>query len=412
MKIKEKLLLKYLNGTCSKKQAAKVQAWLAEDSSHSLELERLQTVWSELDALKSYKYPNLKQDWKVIQGLINVHGVKENPDIVKPSRPTSPPIGSSVTLNPKPIVNKPDPIASKPDPKTNFESTKSLESKSIPPKVAPPIINPQPSNITNTPASTYVPETKVETGLPMTEKVLFTIAALLAAGIIAWGIYALTKKKDPLVEIASADVVKEVVLPDGSEVLLDPFSRLIYPREMAENRRVSLFGSAEFDVVADTEPMIVDYDEVSVLTRGTAFDLKNEDEFVTVECHDGRIRFFETINIDNGVEVSEGEKYKYADGIFESMSAPIEEVEEIEDSSEESGEVVRLDRLLDWLMEESDWKVTSAPSMPIDRDHEVAINLDQSYDNVLASLKEKIDIEYRSAACSGCYLITKMKALQ
>ncbi len=397
MKMKEGLLMKYLNGNCSKKQVAKVQSWLAEDIAHSNELDRLKVVWSQFEDLKSFKTPNIKKDWKTMTSLVDFHGIPKNDDL----SPKVVEIQSSmkkVAFAPKPIV-------------TDQVSTIDNEdvSKSSVVRSSEATKMSEPSIKSETIKSTYVAGKKNDSGIPLIDKIVYIVGSIIAAGIIAFGIYKLLNKKTPIVEIATTETSKEFTLPDGSEVVLDPFSRLSYPRDMDDQRRLSLFGGGEFDVMADTEPMIVDYGDVSVMTRGTSFDLEKAEDFVSAESFDGKLRFFETLNEENNVELSEGDKFKYVDGNFESMILPVEVLPELPVII--VGESIKLDRLLDWLMEESGWKVITTPSMPIDRDHEVVVNLDQSYEDVLSSLKDLMDIDYQSAECNGCYLIKRMKSL-
>ncbi|MEE9374334.1 MAG: FecR family protein [Saprospiraceae bacterium] len=401
MKIKEGLLIKYLNGTCSKKQEVKIQSWLAEDIAHSKELLRMKRIWSEMDGLKTFKTPLLDEEWKAMAGKVGIIG----PSIISSSKPIAKSKTSQSTSSSKTI---PKPIVDKMKPKDTFESTKSLERKySGISAIEKPTITPIKTKANN---SFTVVRKSQEDSIPGLEKTVYIVGALLAAGILSWLVFSIIKKKDPYKESIATEIAKHITLPDGTEVILAPFSRLLYPRVMNDvERRLSLYGSAEFDVVADTEPFIIEYNDISVMTLGTVFDLKQGDNFVTAECLQGKIRFFETANVTNGVEVNEGKIFKYSNGIFKDMSAP--EQNDIEIPAIITGDVVRLDQLLDWLMEESDWKVISSPSMPIDGAHEVTVNLSSSYEKVLESLKQKIDISYSQAKCSGCYLIKKMKAL-
>ena len=74
----------------------------------------------------------------------------------------------------------------------------------------------------------------------------------------------------------------------------------------------------------------------------------------------------------------------------------------------EEVEKVKLSQVLDVLMERSEWKVITAPSMPFEPDYEVAIDLSMNYVQILEALKDHINIEYREAKCEGCYEIQRM----
>ena len=416
MKMKQKLLLKYLNGSCSKKQEAKIQSWLAEDIAHSQELAQLKKVWAEFDDLNSFRTPKVKKEWKTMKSLIGIHGVKltvseidtqgvapsilkENDVVTKGEKASNP-----VVLAPKPIVQESVKKS------TPIESTKALEAQALASRAMSGKMEENAPSVPIAPIAKPVTDNKLneDGGIPLIEKVIYSVVGILAAGIIAFGIFKLATRKSPIIESVTTEHSQEFTLPDGSLVILDPYSTLTYSREMEDNRRISLLGGGSFDVVADTEPMIVDYGDVSIMSRGTLFDLEDNEDFVSVESLKGMVRFFETSNINNGTDVNEGEKMKYSNGEFEYLSIPEEVIEEAPLMTQ--GEVIRLDRLLDWLMEESDWKVVSSSSMPIDNDHEITVNLEQSYDQVLSMLGDIIDIEYEAADCTGCYLIKKMKA--
>ena len=283
----------------------------------------------------------------------------------------------------------------------HIESTKSLETKLEPQSAAVSssantIITPSPE----------ISNDEVKDSFPFIDKIVYGIAALIFASILAFGIYKFLEKKDPYIDFATTENAETFTLPDGTEVVLDPHSLLSYPREMDSNRRLSLLGSATLDVKGDSEPLILESGEVSVMTLGTEFDLEAIGEAFVVECTEGRIRFYETENTDNNVEVDEGEKFRYEGGVFKDITERAEVV--IPESLDK--DKITLLKLLDFIMENSDWKVISIPSMLIDEDHEIIVNLDQPYLDLLESLDSKIDIEYNKAPCEGCYEITRMKA--
>jgi len=68
---------------------------------------------------------------------------------------------------------------------------------------------------------------------------------------------------------------KEIILPDGSEVVLNADSKIAYPKEFAANeRKVTLHGEAFFDVTKNTEkPFIIEAEEAEVRVLGTSFNV-------------------------------------------------------------------------------------------------------------------------------------------
>lgn len=69
--------------------------------------------------------------------------------------------------------------------------------------------------------------------------------------------------------------IKEVVLSDGSKVILNSGSTLIYPEKFGKRRSVYLSGEANFDVTADKKsPFTVNASGISVTALGTKFNVR------------------------------------------------------------------------------------------------------------------------------------------
>ena len=78
---------------------------------------------------------------------------------------------------------------------------------------------------------------------------------------------------------------KEVTLPDGSIVLLNIDSELIYPKEFKEDiREITLVGEAFFDIAHNEEkPFIVNVNNMKVKVLGTSFNVKSYPDDKKVE---------------------------------------------------------------------------------------------------------------------------------
>lgn len=84
----------------------------------------------------------------------------------------------------------------------------------------------------------------------------------------------------------------QVVLPDGTEVILNSCSEIHYSQADGK-RQVSLSGEAYFSVAKDEEhPFVVNMDEVEVTCLGTAYDVRNyQDETeCSVVLTEGKVR--------------------------------------------------------------------------------------------------------------------------
>ncbi len=88
-------------------------------------------------------------------------------------------------------------------------------------------------------------------------------------------------------------MLSTVMLPDGSKVILNAGTTLVYPNAfVSDTREVSVNGEAYFEVVCDTErPFIVKTDNVSVNVLGTQFNVKNygNDERIEISLSGGKI---------------------------------------------------------------------------------------------------------------------------
>ncbi len=85
---------------------------------------------------------------------------------------------------------------------------------------------------------------------------------------------------------------RQIVLPDGSTVVLHAGSTLDYPSSFPENsREVSLKGEAYFDVKHDNKkPFIIHTGTVRTIVLGTAFNISSDSNRVTVSVTGGKVR--------------------------------------------------------------------------------------------------------------------------
>ncbi len=96
------------------------------------------------------------------------------------------------------------------------------------------------------------------------------------------------------VTVATSDNEKnlEVTLPDGSNVILNRNTKLIYPGNFRHGRKVTLSGEAFFEIVRDpSNPFTVDAGTASVQVLGTSFNVitNNAGEGVEVFVKTGQV---------------------------------------------------------------------------------------------------------------------------
>lgn len=96
------------------------------------------------------------------------------------------------------------------------------------------------------------------------------------------------------IEVIAADKErKEIILPDGSTVVLNARSSLRYPNKfITDNRMIEIKGEAFFQVSKDKEhPFIVRTDVGDVKVLGTSFDVKayKDDKLFSVSVNTGKV---------------------------------------------------------------------------------------------------------------------------
>lgn len=86
---------------------------------------------------------------------------------------------------------------------------------------------------------------------------------------------------------------KQIVLPDGSKVVLNACSKLSYPEEFNDDvRTVELFGQAFFEVARnEAKPFLVKSNDIDIRVLGTEFDVKSYlgDEMASVAVKSGKV---------------------------------------------------------------------------------------------------------------------------
>jgi ferric-dicitrate binding protein FerR (iron transport regulator) len=129
-----------------------------------------------------------------------------------------------------------------------------------------------------------------------------------AAVVIVSGLYLLTGRqgkrapstpKYAVQTITPPAYTRQIVLPDGSTVVLHAGSTLDYPAAFPDSsREVSLKGEAYFDVRHDNKkPFIIHTGTVRTIVLGTAFNISSDSNRITVSVTGGKVR------VENGRKV-------------------------------------------------------------------------------------------------------------
>jgi ferric-dicitrate binding protein FerR (iron transport regulator) len=140
--------------------------------------------------------------------------------------------------------------------------------------------------------------TKIRTLNPRTKKSPFSIQKFAAVGILLIGLggllYSLLGSADHQTTFAATDQVKNITLPDGSDVVLNKNSSLTLLDDYGtELRKMRLDGEAFFKVKNnENQPFIVKSGDLEVEVLGTQFniDAQNSEGNSTVFVHEGKVK--------------------------------------------------------------------------------------------------------------------------
>lgn len=120
------------------------------------------------------------------------------------------------------------------------------------------------------------------------------VAAIIIVAFLSTMIYNHTKQSTTILYVSTSyGEKKEIILPDGSKVVLNNMSTISYPEKMnGKTRNVTLKGEAYFDVAKNpNKAFIVKADEVEVRVLGTKFNINayENEENITTTLFDGSV---------------------------------------------------------------------------------------------------------------------------
>lgn len=108
------------------------------------------------------------------------------------------------------------------------------------------------------------------------KKALRIAAILIVALAVSFSVAKFVFTPKEIIQIANKGEKKEVLLQDGSVVVLNSNSSITYPEEFGETRNIKLSGEAYFKVFRDVKrPFIVQTHNVKVRVLGTSFDVNS-----------------------------------------------------------------------------------------------------------------------------------------
>lgn len=99
--------------------------------------------------------------------------------------------------------------------------------------------------------------------------------ALFFIGIPLATIFYGTEKKETINQLTAKSEIKKILLPDGSQVILNANSKISYSEDFKQNRKLKLVGEAFFKVVKNPKsPFVVETSQFKTKVLGTSFNVK------------------------------------------------------------------------------------------------------------------------------------------
>ena len=154
--------------------------------------------------------------------------------------------------------------------------------------------------------------------IPLSGFIIRAAAILVIAFGLAFGLYRFMNifQKTVLITNQSTDSINEILLPDGSVVVLNKNSEIFYNQKFNKNNRELFFnGEAFFKVAANASlPFVVRTRNTTIQVVGTSFNIKDDTSAVKVTVLTGKVSLYETRNRKNHVELikNQAASFEYA----------------------------------------------------------------------------------------------------
>ena len=137
------------------------------------------------------------------------------------------------------------------------------------------------------------------------------IILLISVGFFFTKVYQNIFDNGKMMEFVSlSNLSKEIVLPDGSTVILNANSKISYPNVFASNeRRINLEGEAFFDVTKNPEmPFIIEVNDAEVKVLGTSFNVNASipEHKIEVFVETGLVQLSRKTNINEKILIKPG----------------------------------------------------------------------------------------------------------
>ena len=463
--IKEQDILRLLRGEASPKKLKKLEAWASEDVENASDLELYQTIFDEAEHLNSYRKVDADMEWKAFSKALH-NSVSDNEllnyfdGLASPSdrkkveewRDLSKSnseeftsfntlISESTRLNEYKSVDVEaewsafsDMIKGKSTPANLTAVSAAAGAAVIAPKPSTPVLKTvTPTSTTTSSKSTYTPpptntsqptmakEVKMEATTPVFQQekktrslwrpIAIAASLLLLVGFMGInlyqgkGLFGIGGGDELYATFATADTPGTLNTVDGSILDLDSESAVKYFTDINKIniRNVELDGRGVFDIASNPEkPFVLTSKNTGIGVRvlGTKFRIEGgQNEFLEIiENIEGSVRAYSLEDTTTSVILTKGDRYGWDGYQFINLNDIQEDF---------SGQDYDILYVLDYLMEQSDWKVISGADIEFDPTGVVNVDLSKSYEEILEDLAERADFHYVDRDCDGCYEVRK-----
>ncbi len=444
LEIKNRDILKFLDGTSSKKGREAMRTWAYESVENAQDLAFTQKIYKESNKLSEYNPVDVESEWSMFLDKTNEisNSDKSYPEIVNDVE-----IVDAIVATDEDILAYIDGSISRKD-KNRLElwSNSSPDNKEIlelnntilaeasqmgsyrsvdvdaewtsfmknvrDGESKDNVITMTPAVVASTDYINDQEEQKSSTIIPMWMRIAAAAAVALLLGVFFFNSvgnnFFGSSSEDIYASIQTEfDDTHEFEMADGSFISMEENTSLRYPKSVdgLKERKLFVDGQAQFDVAKDEDkPFVVQVsDEIGVVVIGTIFKVFAHEDFVeAVENIEGKVRAYSIKNPDIYVDLGPGDKYGWDGEKFVDLNAP----KEIDNSVE-----YNILYVLDYLMANSSWKVISSSNMPFDEEGMVMIDLEKPLEDILEDLRERADFDYIQLDCDNCYRIIRFKEL-
>ena len=369
-------LLSYFDGSASPEERQKIESWKSLSQTNAKEFETFDLILGESGQLKDHKPIDLESEWTSFQKALD--------DQAKAKL-------VSIKAEPMPVpltVSTSDEVTSKPDTQQ------------------------APKEVAFVPAAQPTREREKSDNSWMWRSIAVAATLLLLAAFLftmrpgngSWFGGDSGNPQELYATFATQENPDIITLSDGSVLTLNEYTSITYFKDVdkIDVREVTIQGKGEFDVKSDPiKPFVVKapVSGVGVRVLGTKFKLlKHPNYEEVIENLEGSVRAYSLSDTTVNVTLEEGDIYGFDGERFVNLKDAEQDYE---------GSEYEILYILDYIMEKSEWRVTSAPYSEFDAESVVKINLEQPYEDILEDLRDQADFDYIPLDCNGCYKITK-----